>query len=245
MLKKRKRWQRKAAPPAPTASQIRPLARPRIAIDETLAWFVAWTPAKGEERAARALTGYGIASYVPMQAAEVIRRGKTVVLTRPSLGRYVFVGLDPSRPDFAGVRSALGGDAPSTVEDVFSYLHRGCRVVVEVRQPTPPEPLGRLLRIAVYETDENGRSQKVGEEPMRLPVQALQLLEDRLSMFGSTGTAGGPRLAAGGAARVLSGPFADFLATVQHADDQRVRALLTVFGRETIAEFTPEQLEAA
>jgi transcription antitermination factor NusG len=220
MPKPRRRWQRRAAPPA----------RPRIEIDGTLAWFVAWTPAKGEERAARALSDHGIASYVPIEAAEVIRRGKRAAVVRPCLSRYVFVGLDRSGPDFAAVRSALGDDALRTADDVFSYMHQGRLVVVEARQPAP-ERLGRLLRVR--------------DTPLRVPVKALQSLADGLSRVGSTGTAGGPRLAAGGAARVLSGPFADFLATVQRADDQRVRALLTLFGREMVAEFTPEQLEAA
>lgn len=207
-------------------------ARARIEIDTALAWCAIWTPPRGEARVSAALEREGLASYTPMLSEEVIRRGKRVTFTRPGVGRYVFVGLDPNAPDFAAVRTALGEGMPHPVDDVFSYLgQRGKRVVVAVRQPDPPEPLGRLLRI--------------DNVPLRVPPVALQVLEDGLSLHGKAAADALARFAAGDRVSVKEGPFAAFIALVQHADDVRIRTLLDIFGRATLVDFSPEQLEAA
>jgi len=213
-------------------STIRLLARPRVEFDTDLAWRVLWTQPLAETRVAAALARAGLASYVPMRAIELIRRGRLEAITRPAIGRYVFVGIRDPGTDFARLRASLGQETPSTVEDVFSYVdwRTGEIVVVEVRQPEPPEPLARLLR--------------VDDVPLRVPVDALQALEDGLSLHGQDEEA---RLAflPGQAVTVRQGPWAGFIGEVERSDDERVRALFYVFGRQTPVEFLVDELEAA
>lgn len=225
---------RRRFPPMPKSDEpaVRHVARPRVEIAAGLAWFALWTPARGESRAAEALGRAAVPTYTPLLATEVLRRGKRLPVTRPAVGRYLFVGMNPDSPNFGAVRSALGEDAPRIVDDVFSYTHwkTGNRITVDVRQPDPPEPLARLLR--------------VGDVPLRVPVEALQRLEDGLSLFGQSGE-GKAMFAAGSRVKAIEGPFASFMGVVEHSDDERVRALLDMFGRKTLVEFFPSQLEAA
>lgn len=215
----------------PSEGAVRFVPRPRVEIDATLFWRVLWTQPLVEERVAAALARAGLASYTPMQAVEVFQRGVKKTLRRPAIGRYVFVGLSNLGTDFGRLRASLGQETPSAVEDVFSYVNRrGRLVVVEVRQPEPPEPLARLLR--------------VDDVPLRVPAEKLQELEDRLSLH-EAADGPGPAFRPGEAVRVTSGPWSGFVAEVEAATDGRVRALLDLFGRQTPVEFVVDDLEAA
>lgn len=77
--------------------------------------------------------------------------------------------------------------------------------------------------------------------PLIVPTGALQRFADGLEVVDR----GSGRFAVGGAVIARKGPLASFRGIVESSDDYRVRALLNIFGRKTVVEFEPEQLEAA
>lgn len=99
---------RRYQPSAPHGTVFR-RPQPRIQIDRGLAWYCLWTAPRAEARVADALREAGLAVYVPVEALAVARRGKLVEVQRPVLGRYVFVGLHPVRPEWEFVHAALDG----------------------------------------------------------------------------------------------------------------------------------------
>lgn len=81
-----------------------------------------------------------------------------------------------------------------------------------------------------------------GGTPLRVPASALQWLANGLE-----GTASGRStpFRNGGSARVVNGPWQGFQAEILDSTDFHVRGLLNLFGRQTMVEFTPDQLEVA
>ena len=228
MPKSRKRLRRGPLSPEST---VRFLPRPRVEIDPGLFWRVLWTQPLAESRVAAALARAGLAAYIPMRAVETVRRGSLEAITRPAIGRYVFVGMGDPEVDFARLRASLGQETPYLASDSFSYTdRRGRRIGVEVRRPEPPEPMARLLR--------------VDDVPLRVPVEALQALEDGLSLYGQAGK-GRPAFMPGQSVTVLQGPWAGFIGEVERSDDERVWALLGLFGRQTPVQFLVDELEVA
>ena len=228
MPKSRKRLRRGALFPEST---VRFLSRPRVEIDPGLFWRVLWTQPLAENRVAAALARAGLAAYIPTRVVETIRRGALEAITRPAIGRYVFVGMGDPEGDFGRLRASLGQEAPYLASDSFSYTdRRGRRIGVEVRRPEPPEPMARLLR--------------VDDVPLRVPVEALQALEDGLSLYGQAGKERSA-FVPGQSVTVLQGPWAGFIGEVERSDDERVWALLGLFGRQTPVQFLVDELEVA
>lgn len=97
-------------------------------------------------------------------------------------------------------------------------------------------PMGWLAGLSAL-----GRVLKVAGQSLRVPPAAIQGLVDALFVP----EVGMMLFTPGRGCRVLAGPFAGFWGIVETADDCRVRALLDVFGRRTVVEFEPGQLEAA
>jgi transcription antitermination factor NusG len=96
-----------------------------------------------------------------------------------------------------------------------------------LHQPSDP-PLGRLLRTQ--------------DGPVQVPAELLQPFADAIARLGEPVQAR-CRFSQGGYARVVKGPLAGLLAAIQTASDDRVRALVKMFGGRTLVEFEPEQLE--
>lgn len=107
MRVKRRRFRRYR--PAAPLSVVRLLPRPRVEIDRGLAWYVLWTAPRAERRVAEALQERGLATYVPLEAVTISRRGRPIQQERPAVGRYVFVGLNGARPEWTAVYAALDG----------------------------------------------------------------------------------------------------------------------------------------
>lgn len=78
--------------------------------------------------------------------------------------------------------------------------------------------------------------------PVQVPAELLQPFADAIARLGEP-VQGRLRFSAGHVARVIEGPLAGLLAAIQTASDDRVRALVKMFGGRTMVEFVPEQLE--
>lgn len=229
MSKSSKRTSRRYRPLSLTHGVPRRLPRSRVEIDRGLAWHVVWTACRSEQRAEHELRAYGLETYRPLEAFEIVKRGRAVEVERDALGRYLFVGLNAAAPQFQAVRDALEDrTAPS---GDFAYLWQGREFWVPARNVMAARPLGRLLSI--------------DDIPVRVPAAALQGLADGLTGFGGYPVPGKWLPTAGGACRAIYGPFQGFLGVVEAADDYRVRALVDLFGRRTSVEFDLDQLEAA
>jgi transcriptional antiterminator NusG len=85
-------------------------------------------------------------------------------------------------------------------------------------------------------------------EPLEIPGHVLQALADRIAGIDETERARRRKEAAlfevGEMRRVLNGPFMSFFAEVQEVlSNGIVRADVSIFGRKTPVEFTPDQLD--
>ncbi|MDE4909936.1 hypothetical protein PQI07_04370 [Methylobacterium sp. 092160098-2] len=83
--------------------------------------------------------------------------------------------------------------------------------------------------------------------PLEIPGSVLQALSDRIAGVDETDRAKRRRDAAllqvGELRRILNGPFMSFFAEVQDVlSNGLVRAEVSLFGRATPVEFTPDQL---
>jgi transcription antitermination factor NusG len=110
--KPKRRRPRRYCPSSLTHSAIRRLPRPRVEIDRGLAWFAVWTAARAEQRIQRRLENVGVPTYLPSEAVKIARRGRWVEIDRPVVSRYLFVGLNAAKPDFAAVHGCLEGFWP-------------------------------------------------------------------------------------------------------------------------------------
>ncbi|MGH6847810.1 MAG: transcription termination/antitermination NusG family protein [Methylocella sp.] len=63
-----------------------------------LAWYVAYTVAQAEARAAEGITRHGFEVYLPMAKRHVRHRGKRLSQERPLFPRYLFVGFKAAPP---------------------------------------------------------------------------------------------------------------------------------------------------
>lgn len=84
-------------------------------------------------------------------------------------------------------------------------------------------------------------------EPLRIPGKVLQALADRVAGIDDTERARRQKEAAlfeiGEMRRVLNGPFMSFFAEVEEVLSRGVvKAGVSIFGRKTLVEFTPDQL---
>jgi hypothetical protein len=94
--------------PSMAAHTPRPIVRPRIEIDRSLAWFAIHCRSRAEQQAQDDLQRAGFSTYLPTQSLQVVKRGKLVEIERVPVSGYLFVGLCARQPDFAGVDDALG-----------------------------------------------------------------------------------------------------------------------------------------
>lgn len=86
------------------------------------AWHVAYTSARAEVEACKALIAAGFDAYAPAERLVKAIRGRKVDIERPLFSRYVFVSFDPHRDDWGRVQGVDGveallknGDIPSRV----------------------------------------------------------------------------------------------------------------------------------
>jgi transcription antitermination factor NusG len=98
---------RRYQPSAPLGTVFR-RPQPLVQIDRGRRWYCLWTAPRAEAEVATALREAGLGVYVPIEALAIARRGKVVDVERP-LGRYVFVGLNGSDPEWSAVYEALDG----------------------------------------------------------------------------------------------------------------------------------------
>lgn len=206
MAKLRKRRGRRRPVSAQVHTNIHYVRRPRVEIDRGLAWYAIFTAARAEARVQTTLRDFGLATYAPIEALKLLRRGRMVELERPAVSRYLFVGLDAAAPQWPLVQEAL----------------------------ETPGPWG----IGLYAL---GRVLTFGLQPFRVPAGQLARLADGLSALGHTPYP----FEANARVRVSKGPWEAFHGTVEESDDDRVRALLDIFGRQTRVEFKTSELEAA
>lgn len=75
---------------------------------ENPAWYVVHTRSKQDRLCADALERKQFMVYLPMRQTKIRHARREQVVMRPALGRYLFVGLDPERPQFAEVKRTLG-----------------------------------------------------------------------------------------------------------------------------------------
>jgi hypothetical protein len=94
--------------PSMAAHTPRPIVRPRIMIDRSLAWFAIHCRSRAEQQAQADLQRAGFATYLPLWSIQIKRRGRLVEIERVPVSGYLFVGLCARQPDFAGVDDALG-----------------------------------------------------------------------------------------------------------------------------------------
>jgi hypothetical protein len=94
--------------PSMAAHTPRPIVRPRIKIDRSLAWFAIHCRSRAEQQAQADLQRAGFSTYLPTQSLQVVKRGKLAEIERVPVSGYLFVGLCARQPDFAGVDDALG-----------------------------------------------------------------------------------------------------------------------------------------
>ena len=226
--KARSRRPRRYRPSSPIQlNPVRRMPRPHVTINRALAWYCLWTGANVERRLEQQLRRSGFATYRPVEALQTIQRGRVVERERNPLARYLFVGLDAAQPNFGAVRATLEGDHAESGD--FSYTWRGLDVWVPVRNLIRDRPLGEFLT--------------VDDHILKVPASALQRLADGLFVPERSASLR-YRFSAGAAVRATGGPFASFLAEVESSTDDRVRALVGLFGGRISVEFEHGQLEA-
>jgi transcriptional antiterminator NusG len=75
----------------------------------------------------------------------------------------------------------------------------------------------------------------IGNKPTPLPAKEVEAIQKFMTMAAPKFKA---TFSVGEAVKIVEGPFADFLGTVDHIDDEKgkVRVLVSIFGRETPVE---------
>ncbi|MGH6840440.1 MAG: transcription termination/antitermination NusG family protein [Methylocella sp.] len=61
-------------------------------------WYVAYTKAQAEERAAEGIARHGFEPYLPILTEQVRRRWKQLAIARPLFPRYIFLGFAAAPP---------------------------------------------------------------------------------------------------------------------------------------------------
>lgn len=117
-------------------------------------WYVAYTAAKAERRAAAALERVGFETFAPVVTVERRWRGKRVTVERLVFSRYLFVGMQPICTWLAfgkadGVEAVLSNDGRPL--PVSASIVDGLRAAMEEGAFQPPEPeaigVGTKVRI--------------------------------------------------------------------------------------------------
>jgi hypothetical protein len=212
---------RKRPAPAPEPGRHVVIPRRREWIDPELTWHALWCRANRERHAAEALGRAGMATYRPLEARRVVRRGQPT-----TIGRYLFAGLEPDR-HFRAIGRALRPVEQTRLS--FTLVDRNGAYSLSVRPVAPSAP------DAVLMLTEAG--------PVTVAAALLQAFADAITLHGAPESVS--PFAAGQRVRVVAGAFEGLGAVVEQAEDSRVRGLVELFGRLTPVEFEPEQLEAA
>jgi Transcription antiterminator len=179
-------------------------------------WFVVRTNPNCEDRAARSLSRAGYGAYVPTWKREVQhRRSKKWV--------------EYSRPLMTGY---LFVEMPYGTPDWFTLRAcngvKGVLGVTDARGDTKPFPVPSRLVERVMSAQLNMMFDDTREAKARRGEQAVSLYM------------------AGTKVMVTKGPFATFPATVDEVRQNGVVAsLIEIFGRMTLVELAPDQIELA
>lgn len=207
----------------------RPLVRPRVKIDRSLAWYAIKAAYNAEGRAELALRDAGFATYLPSEAVRIHRRGKLVEIERMPVSGYLFVGATMPEPDVSEIKAALG----DRMDQVEGFAVRWRDEVIDVPSMTVvPRALGKLVCI--------------DREPVRIGAGALQAFADECT--GGLGSLAGTRSAfrARDRARITAGPWAGFCVDLERvACDHPIVALIDMMGRKVRVEVHSDQLERA
>jgi transcription antitermination factor NusG len=192
----------------------------KLHIGKHLFWCVVRTNIKCEEKAADNIRSAGFAHYLPMCRIETWNKRTHVyrISDRVLMPRYLFAGI-PSENHVGKVKNCEGVEMVLSTEGQFG---RPLQV--------PADTIERFLLAEVDMRFDETRAARIvrGEEP--------RTAKDR------TVAAFPP----GSNARVIDGPFASFMATIEDATTSgKVKALVDVFGRMASVEFDPNQLETA
>jgi transcription antitermination factor NusG len=141
MPKSRRRRERRFRPSMPLLPRRLPM--PKFEIDHALAWRVAHCYRSSVVRIRDRLKEMDIATYLPMEAFERIKRNRRIRDERPALSGYLFVGLNAARPDYLAVEDAVRGGWGLPVEGRLLRNAEGVPLHV------PPIALERLAE-ALY-----------------------------------------------------------------------------------------------
>ncbi len=183
---------------------------------ENSTWFVIRAKAGWEHLAAEELARDGLQAYVPRRRVKnFIRRARLVINHHEPLMRgYLFVG-SPAGREIDWGRFHDGDDA-------WRFRHVGR----PLRSATGPLriPASIVIKISMDETagkfDETGATKAKNHEKLA------------------------ERFAPGTEVRVVDGVFAGFMAMCESVTAQdRIKALVSIFGRLAPCEFSPEQLD--
>jgi transcription antitermination factor NusG len=215
--------------PSMAAHTPRPIVRPRIMIDRSLAWFAIHCRSRAEQQAESDLQRAGFSTYLPMQSLQVVKRGKLVEIERVPVSGYLFVGLCAREPDFGGVEAVLG----HRTDRAEGFTVRWRDEVIDVPSMTyVPEPIGNLIR--------------VDRQPIRVGAGALQAFADSVNSVSGVAASVRLGLRAGQSARIVSGALSGLsLQVTDWVCDDRVRGLVAMLGGKVVVEVDASQLEEA
>lgn len=192
----------------------------QIHIGKHLFWCVVRTNIKCEQKAAENIRAAGFAYYLPMCRIETWNKRTHVyrISDRVLMPRYLFAGL-PAENHVGAVKNCEGVEMVLSTEGKF-----GAPLQV------PAATIERFLLAEVDMRFDETRAARIvrGEEP--------RTAKDRTELAFPPGKN----------ARVIDGPFASFMATIEEATTSgKVKALVEVFGRMASVEFDPDQLQVA
>lgn len=115
------------------------VSAPAITLDAGLAWFAVWTRSRAERKAELRLREAGFSTFLPSEAHLRQRRGVVYPIERLAVGRYLFVGLDATAPEFGAVRDI------EEVQDFVSVQGFPLRVATGTLQAFANELSGRVI----------------------------------------------------------------------------------------------------
>jgi transcription antitermination factor NusG len=192
----------------------------KLHIGKHLFWCVVRTNIKCEEKAADNIRAAGFAHYLPMCRIETWNKRTHVyrISDRVLMPRYLFAGI-PSENHVGAVKNCEGVEMVLSTEGQFG---RPLQV--------PSDTVERFLLAEVDMRFDETRAARIvrGEEP--------RTAKDRAEIAFPPGSR----------ARVIDGPFASFMATVEEATTSgKVKGLVELFGRMATVEFDPHQLQVA
>jgi hypothetical protein len=214
----------RAAKRPPTARRQPPIVEPRVIKTEGLRWVAVRTAQAAERRVADELAGHGYASYCPLGAKFVRwnrgnRPKNPIVKQFPVFARYIFLGLREGQ--YANKYVPVGKSLAEGENGNYTVV--GARMVL-------------IDGIESVLSDSRG--------PLAIPCKAIAAINTMEMRRRWDETKSPPLLQPGTVIRIKDGVFREFLATVEtHDAECRIRALVEIFGRQTVAHLDEDDVE--